>query len=107
MNDINKALEGANSDWFTIALKWGTQRYVIWLTHNVGNTKVSELEQQANIYNTLDNVNVWGWTNTETDICYTDISTSSDDLSFAERLGKFYNQIAIWDNINMQEIRLA
>ena len=55
----------------------------------------------------LANVNIGGWVDSETDIMYTDISTSTNDLTFAEQLGKFYNQIAIWDNVNMQEIRLA
>ena len=106
MKDIKKVLQKVDtSKGFTIALKWETKRYVVALTHNK-NVKSKTLYKQAKTNELLENVNIWGREDNETNIKYIDISTSTNDLSFAQQLWKLYKQIAIWDNGNMQEIIL-
>jgi hypothetical protein len=104
--NIRQALECADKSGFTIALKWETKRYIVALTHNEWDVSIEKLEEQVYSNESLDNINLGGWVDSEDNTPYVDISTSTDDLSFAETLGKFYNQIAIWDNVELKEIRL-
>jgi len=106
MYNIKDKLKSVNSEGFTIALKGETKRYVIGLTHNKANVTYKKLEEQAENYKTINNINVGWWVDSETNKKYIDVSTSSDDLSFAKRLAKFYNQIAIYDLISGCEIRI-
>lgn len=106
MRDIKKVLQKVDTTkWFTVALKGKTQRYIVALTHNK-NVKSKTLYKQAKTNELLDNVNIWGWKDSETNTKHIDISTSTNNLSFAQTLGKLYKQIAIWDNESMQEIIL-
>ena len=103
--DLQLLIERQDKEWFSLPIKGNMNRYIVAMTHNT-NVSARRLKQQIKEYNILDNVNLWGWTDKETNVQYIDISTSCKSLDFAKKLGKLYKQIAIWDIETMSEIRL-
>ncbi len=83
-----------------------TWRYIVGITHN-NNATNDTIAQQANAALTMyANVTIGGWVDTATGTTYIDVWFATDALDLALALGKFYDQIAIWDNKGMFEIRL-
>jgi len=104
---IKKALQNANLDGFTTPLKGELKRYIVAYTNNTSNISIDYLNWQATfLENNNSNLNIWGWKDKKTGKVYLDISTSTDDLELALNIAKHYNQIAIWDNKNQEEIRV-
>jgi len=103
--DLVSLIERQDKGWFTLSIKGNMDRYIVWLTHN-NNVSAKRLKAQIKEYNILDNVNLWGWIDNETNKQYIDISTSCRSLDFAKKLGKLYKQIAIWDMETMSEVRI-
>lgn len=103
---LKSIIETWSVDWFTTSIKWKTGRYIIGLTHNDKNIKYKTLINQINNFSLLENINVWGWTDIQTNIKYIDISSSSDNIVEAKIIWKLFKQIAIFDLVNMEEIRL-
>ena len=108
MQELKQALLQVDLEWFTKPLKWELDRYVVAFTHNEADTPletiIAQFRKYAKIFN---NVNIWGWLDNATDKVYIDISTSFSNKKEAIKFGKIFNQIAIWDNVNMNEIRLV
>lgn len=105
---ILKALQNSNPNGFTTPLTGTLARYVVAYTHNEPDISVEELTQQATTWNVLnfENINIWGWQDTETWKRYIDISTSFDNLEQAKYFAGVWSQIAIWDNVEQKEIRI-
>ena len=104
--ELQKIIESWNADWFTTSIKWKTERYVIGLTHNEDNVECEKLITQINNFSSIENINVWGWIDTKSNIKYIDISTSTKSITKAKIIWKLFNQIAIFDLVKMKEIRL-
>lgn len=105
MKNIKQIIDNGDVNWFTTPVKGELKRYVIALTHN-NTLSIEDIESQIKSFHTLDNINIWGWTDQETNIKYIDVSTSTNDLGEAKLLWKIFNQIAIFDLENLEEIRL-
>jgi len=108
---LNEILWNNNLNGFSVAVKWELKRYVVATTHNdfvnldtVNKTKLVE-QANENMYK-FDNVTIWGWLDKNTNILYIDAGMSTDSLDFAINVGKYHNQIAIWDNVENREIIL-
>lgn len=109
MDTIRMLLEMAklpeNKGGFTHFLSEKERRYIIGFTHNEGEEQVinSALSLPLAKYQDLT---FGGWTDEKTGIQYLDFGIASDDLDFSLKLGKTFGQLAIWDNLEMKEIRL-
>ena len=76
-------------------------------THNE-NVPLKTLQAQIKyaMKNKYQNITIGGWMDSKTKKTYIDIGTSFASIWDAKMFGKVYQQIAIWDNVKMQEIRL-
>jgi hypothetical protein len=97
--------ENQNSDWFSKPIKWKLNRYIVGLTDNI-NPTIEQLEHQLASFSQLDNIHIWGWLDTKTNINYIDIWTSLNNLDEAKYIWKLFNQKAIFDIETFNEIRL-
>ena len=93
---------------FTKSIQWNSKRYIVALTNNI-NIKTNDLyellEMQIELYsNRYYQINIWWWTNWND--LYIDVSTSFASLEEAKYIWNKYNQIAIWDNLDLKEIIL-
>lgn len=104
---ISQVLASFQKEGFTTKIKGKhLRRFVVGLTMN-SNPNIFTLVNQTNRFGKLfDNITVGGWLDTETNIRYIDIGTTTNDIDQAKKLGKQYGQIAIWDNLEKKEIRL-
>lgn len=105
-NKIEELTKDQSKDWFTIWLIWEPKRYIVWLTNNDGNVAMDTLAGQAIEYSEMfTNITVWGRIDEETNEFYFDIGTSTTNLKYAITLWLAFEQLAIWDNQEMVEIR--
>lgn len=108
---IIEALHNAELTGFTIPLQGELKRFVVANTHNIPreNEGISYtlLNNQANTLSlAYTNINVGWWLDDETKLLYIDISTSFDNIKDAIEFAKETKQIAIWDNLELKEIRV-
>lgn len=106
MKTIHQALqESYSKEGFTAYLeKQG--RYIVGLTH-LKNPKEELLQAIVDSMPNVDNVTVGGWTDVETETTYIDVGLAFDNLETALNIGKSFAQLAIWDNVDFKEIRIA
>jgi len=104
---IKNALNTQDLTGFTSPLKGSINRYIVALTHNNANTSIDKLNTQAmDLSYVFLNINIWGWVDSKTNELFIDISTSYASLSDAIKVAKDNNQIAIFDMVELKEIRL-
>ena len=91
-----------------------TKRYIVGgLNLYTGSGK--DLDLQAIVARAVDTLNaqpnlydcVGGWNDSETGVYYVDANNSYDDLNMALIVGRNRGEIAIWDSIGFEEIRVA
>lgn len=102
-------LSPSDKDGFTKPLYGEVKRYVVAFTHNIDKElNQSDLARQVQFWKDmgLDNINIWGRQDKDGQY-YIDVSTSTDDFGIAKALWKMWEQIAIRDNVDFKEIRLA
>lgn len=104
MEKIAEILKWVDLTWFTVLLKWERiQRYVVAFTDNKERS-LELLEAQVKWYSkAYDNITIGWWTNRHWDV-FIDIWTSTDSLSQALQLKRYYHQEAIWDFVKGWEI---
>jgi len=102
---IKNTIKTADPSWFTKAINGSLQRYIIAFTDNA-EYSIATLENQYNEWPTKSNLTVWGWKDSKTGKFFLDLGFSVSSLREATLLGNLYNQKAIRDNANCQEIRL-
>lgn len=103
---IEQILETADLLGFTTLLSWWPlKRYVVAFTHNA-NVSSDVLAVQYWFHSQFyDIITLWWRLNSQTDIAYIDIGTSTDSLEEAQRLQKQYNQMCIRDRQENCEVR--
>ena len=97
-----------NLDGFTVFLKWEEKRYIIAFTNNVirGSKDIARVKMQLLDNAHRDSLTIGWWKDKETGKFYIDLWVATDDLREATRMGRRYNQIAIFDMKELQEIRV-
>ena len=102
--EIANILEKVDLTWFT-ALLHGNRicRYVVAFTNNTV-WDIPTLEAQFKHFSSKHENITLGWRTDPQDNVYIDIWTSTDSLAEARQLQKAYNQQAIWDTVNGEEI---
>ncbi len=102
--EIGKILKRVDLTWFT-ELVYGDhlRRYVVGLTNNTVRTE-QILQDQIEAFKPLfDNLTL-GWRRDPQGVDFIDVWTSTDSLVEARRLQKLYNQQAIRDRLNEEEV---
>lgn len=102
---LQEAITNGDKQGFTTPLKWKLERYIVAFTHNK-TVDIENLYNQANFGTAkqFSNINVWWWMGDDGQR-YIDISTSFDDFNVAIAFGRFWWQIAIWDNVENKEYK--
>ena len=87
-------------------------RYVVAFTNCHGFANDSEAVEKLTAetmkhqkHTPVQKMTIGGWTS-EAGLFYLDVGTTTDDLDLALFLGKQYDQIAIFDRLNLKEIKV-
>lgn len=81
-------------------------RYVVGFTHNTTACDIDSLYAQYLAINNAVNLTVGGWTDTKTMVAYVDLGLAIDSLDEAIIIARQFAQIAIWDSVDMKEVRI-
>ncbi len=103
--DLQTIINKGDKNWFTTALKGEKKRYIVAFTHNI-TLDIAKLYKQIGRNINLHNINVGGRTDLASGTSYIDASTSFNSLDNAKIFWKKYNQIAIYDMQEWEEIRI-
>lgn len=80
-------------------------RYIVWITMN-DNVTNEDIEKQFWEYQNFESLTFGGRVDSNTQKRYLDFWVAIEWIREASLLGRVFWQIAIWDNVEMQEIRL-
>lgn len=97
-----------NSDGFTEVIIWKKARYIVAFTNNIIRTSsdIDKVFAQIKENSSRSSLTIGGWRDTATSLFYLDLGIATDNLEEALSLAKEYGQIAIFDLVDFNEIRV-
>lgn len=102
--ELGAILSRTDLTWFTELVHWDRLcRYVVGLTNNTERSLQLLQNQIESFQSSFDNL-TFGWRTDPQGVVFIDVGTSTDSLTEARQLQSRYDQQAIWDIQNQEEI---